>query len=69
MAGGHSKARPVHFDIHDPGRCRIGHWLTLLQISHSKFYVERKRGRIPPPDGHDPRPWWRNSTVCKTLGE
>ena len=66
---GHSKALAVPFDIRGPGRCRIGHWLTLLQISNSKFYSDLKAGRIPPPDGHDGRPFWNNSKVCKVLDE
>ena len=64
---GHSKPLPVHFNIRDPGRCRIGHLLTLLQISHSKYYAELKAGKIPPPDGNDGRPWWRNETISQIV--
>ena len=65
--GGHSKRLPVDFDLYGPGRCRLGHLLTLFQVSHAKFYADLKRKKIAPPDGNDGRPWWHNATVRKML--
>lgn len=65
---GHAKARPVaHIDLTQPGRLRVGHLLTLLSISHSALYERLRSGRLPKPDGHDPRPYWRTTTILALL--
>jgi hypothetical protein len=65
--GGGVKARPVLVDLHQPGRLRVAHLLTLLGLSASEFYRQRKAGKIPPPDGHDGRcPYW-NTATARTL--
>lgn len=47
------------------GRLRVGHWLTLLDISAPTLYAWIKRGRVPEPDGRDGagHPYWLASTV------
>src|SRR4051812_38856669 len=64
---GHSKHLAVTIDLNQPGRLRVGHWLTLLAVSHSKFYELRRRGEIPPADGNDGRPFWNTSTARSVL--
>src|SRR5689334_983532 len=65
---GHSKQLRITIDLNQPGRLRIGHLLTLLAVSHSKFYELRRRGAIPPPDGKDgARPYWRTCTIKALL--
>lgn len=61
---GHAKAIPVTFlHLNRPGRVRIGHMLTLLQISHSTLYKRIDSGQLPKPDGKDTRPYWHTETV------
>jgi len=52
----------VDFDVRLPGRCRVGHLLTLLSVGHTKLYEGIKAGRIAKPDGNDGRPYWDNAT-------
>ena len=40
---GHSKALPIDFDLARPGHVRVGHWLTAMKWSHSKFYAEQRK--------------------------
>jgi len=64
---GHSKHLAVTIDLNQPGRLRVGHWLTLHAVSHSKLYELRRRGEIPPADGNDGRPFWNTSTARSVL--
>ena len=61
---GHAKPKSVAFlRLDTVGRVRVGHMLTLLQISHSTLYKRVETGRLPKPDGKDTRPYWHTSTV------
>ena len=62
---GHCKALPFDTaDLCKPGRLRVGHLLTLFEVSHSTFYKYQAAGLIPKADGHDlKRPFWFTSTV------
>lgn len=64
---GNTRARAVTFDINLPGRLRSGHLQTLYSVSAVTLYRHLKDGRVPPPDGHDPKPYWLTSTVRKHL--
>lgn len=65
---GHARPLPITFDLNQPGRIRVGHWLTLLQISHASFYARLRSGKLPPPDGRDgKRSYWNNKTVREFL--
>lgn len=61
---GHTKPRQPEFSLYEPGRVRVAHFQALLGgVSHSAFYNRLQEGRVPPPDGRDPRPFWRTATV------
>jgi len=50
--------------LDEPGLIRNAHFQALLGgLSQAAFYQRRKKGMVPPPDGYDPRPYWRTSTV------
>lgn len=50
--------------LDQPGLIRNANFQALLGgLSQAAFYQRRKKGLIPPPDGFDPRPYWRTSTV------
>jgi predicted DNA-binding transcriptional regulator AlpA len=60
----HSKPLPIqNLDLNQPGRLRVGHLMTLFSVSHSSIYKRLADGRIPPPDGRDPRLYWLTSTI------
>lgn len=64
---GHSKALPVTLDLHQPGRLRVGHMLTLFGVSHSGFYAGLG-SKYPSPDGYDgKRPYWKTGTALAAL--
>lgn len=64
VRNGHAKPKSVaHLHLDRPGRVRVGHLLTLLNISHSTLYERIKRGTWPEPDGKDTRPYWETATV------
>jgi hypothetical protein len=63
----HTRAQAPVISLDMPGRLRVGNLMALLGISHSVFYVARKAGKIPPPDGNDGRPYWKTETVRKCL--
>ena len=67
---GHAQALPVFdIDLSQPGRLRVGHMMTLFNVSHSTFYAHIRAGRIPKRDGSDgSRPFWLTGTVVKALG-
>ena len=67
---GHTQPKPYPGSLSDPGRFRVANWLALLNLSHSAFYARLRyyhKHPIPPPDGHDPRPFWRTETVRQFL--
>lgn len=65
---GHTKPRAPQISLHEPGLIRVTHFQALLgDLSHSAFYARLKLKRIPPPDGRDPRPYWKTSTVREFL--
>lgn len=65
---GHTKPRAPQISLHEPGWIRVAHFQALLgDLSHSAFYARLKLGRVPKPDGHDPRPYWRTETVREFL--
>ena len=50
-------------NFNQPQRLRVGHLLTLFQISAPQFYKMRALGKIPDPAGHfgagaRPTPYW-----------
>jgi len=50
--------------LDEPGYIRACHFQALLgNLSSGAFYQRQKKGLIPPPDGRDPRPYWRTATV------
>ncbi|QIN63108.1 hypothetical protein SBC1_31320 [Caballeronia sp. SBC1] len=54
--------------LDEPGLIRNAHFQALLGgLSQAAFYQRRKKGAVPPPDGHDPRPYWKTSTVKSFL--
>lgn len=66
---GHTKPKAPQISLHEPGWIRVAHFQALLgDLSHSAFYARLKLGRVPKPDGHDPRPYWRTETVRAFLG-
>ncbi|CAG9273467.1 conserved hypothetical protein [Paraburkholderia unamae] len=61
---GHTKPKAPQISLSEPGFIRVAHFQALLgDLSHSAFYARLKLKRIPPPDGRDPRPYWKTSTV------
>lgn len=65
---GHTKPRAPQISLSEPGFIRVAHFQALLgDLSHSAFYARLKLKRIPPPDGRDPRPYWKTSTVREFL--
>lgn len=67
----HTKPKSVQgIDLSQPGRLRVAHLLTLLQISHSGLYGRLKKGSVPQPDGYDgggeknrQSPYWFTETI------
>ena len=59
-----TQPRAPTISLDEPGLLRACHFQALLgDMSQGAFYQRRKKGLIPPPDGFDPRPFWRTSTV------
>lgn len=63
--GGSTAPKAPPFDLNTPAaRMRNAHFQFYLGgMSASAFHERRRKGEIPPPDGHDPRPYWRTETV------
>lgn len=58
------KARAPAIDLSQPGRLRVANLLALYGIaSANTLYRWMHLKRIPLPDGRDPRPYWRTSTI------
>jgi len=51
-----------------PGSLRVQHLMYLLDCSRSTVFKKLKRGHIPAPTGHDPRPFWSNEVIRQHLG-
>lgn len=67
---GHTQPKSYCGSLHEPGRFRVSNWLHLLNISHSAFYARLRyfhKYPVPPPDGHDPRPYWHTTTVLEYI--
>lgn len=64
-SNGHQRPKPISAAALavDMTRVRVGHWLFLLNLSASAFYVQIRKGLIPPPCGKDTRPYWRADVV------
>lgn len=61
-------AKPVSTDyLNGPGSLRTQHLMFLYGCSRSTVDKRLKRGDIPAPTGHDPRPWWSNEVIRKHL--
>lgn len=61
--------KPVSLEyLCGPGSLRVQHLMFLYGRSKSAINRKIKEGRIPPPTGHDPRPWWSNAVICQHLG-
>ena len=64
---GHAKALPRP-DLNAPGRCRVGHLMTIYDMSHSSVYAHLKLKLLPQPDGYVARrPYWRSETIKADL--
>jgi len=61
---GQAKRLPIDgLNFNQPQRLRVGHLLTLLQISAPQLYKMRAAGKLPEPAGHfgtgtRPTPYW-----------
>lgn len=65
---GHTQPKTPEISLDEPGRLRVCHLQALLGgISHSAFYSRLHLGRVPKPDGRDPRPYWKTATVKRFL--
>lgn len=61
---GHTKPQKPPLSLDEPGRLRQAHFQYLLGgLSQSAFHARRRLKLVPPPDGLDPRPYWRTETV------
>jgi hypothetical protein len=59
-----TKPQAPIISLEEPGYIRNANFQALLgNLSKAAFYQRRKKGVVPPPDGHDPRPFWRTETV------
>jgi hypothetical protein len=66
---GHSNALPCP-NLNQPGRLRIGHLMTVYNLSHSSIYVHIDKGLIPPADGKIARrQYWRVETIRNDLAK
>lgn len=62
--GGSTKPKAPVVDMNGIGWIRNAEFQFLLGgMSASAFHARRRTGKVPPPDGHDPRPYWNTSTV------
>lgn len=66
----HSGAKPLpvaNIALDQKGILRVGHLLTLLSLTSTKFYSRLNAGLIPPPCGNDGRPFWTTRVVSDYL--
>ncbi|SAL55678.1 hypothetical protein AWB69_05987 [Caballeronia udeis] len=66
-SNGNARPLPLPFELHQCGRLRVGHLLTVFGISSPEFYSRKKAGLLPAADGHDGRPFWNASTIIAYL--
>ena len=68
-APGQAKRLPIDDVCFDkPQRLRVGHLLTLFQLSAPGFYKLKATGKIPPPagyfgEGKRPTPYWTTTQI------
>ena len=68
-APGQAKRLPIDgLNFDQPQRLRVGHLLSLFQISAPQFYKMRIAGKIPEPAGHfgtgvRPTPFWLTTQI------
>src|SRR5476649_2270219 len=61
---GGARPRPPVIDLHQPGHLSVGNVMALFGLASSTtFYAWLADGRIPPPDGRNPRPYWKTETI------
>lgn len=66
---GQAKRLPINgLDFNQPQRLRVGHLLSLFQISAPQFYKMRSAGKIPEPAGYfgtgvRPTPFWLTTQI------
>lgn len=61
---GGARPRPPMIDLAQPGHLSVGNVMALLGIgSSTTFYKRLADGRIPLPDGRNPRPYWFTQTI------
>lgn len=63
------RTKPLPVPLDQPARLRVGHLMFLYLCSHTTIYNKLRDGLIPPPDGHDPRPYWLTSTIRPEFAE
>lgn len=70
---GQARRLPIH-DVcfEKPQRLRVGHLLTIFQISASQLYKMLASGELPPPAGHfgegkRPTPYWLSTDIAKFI--
>jgi hypothetical protein len=70
---GQARRLPIH-DVcfEKPQRLRVGHLLTIFQISAPQLYNMRASGKIPPPagyfgEGKRPTPYWLSTDIAKFI--
>ncbi len=70
---GQARRLPINDVCFDkPQRLRVGHLLSILQISAPQFYKMKASGKIPPPAGHfgegvRPTPYWLSTDIAKII--
>lgn len=68
-APGQAKRLPIDkLNFNQPQRLRVGHLLSLFQISAPQFYKMRSAGKIPEPAGYfgtgvRPTPFWLTTQI------
>ena len=63
---GHTEPQCPTFSLAEPGhKVRVAHFQWFMDCrSHSAFCVQRRKGRVLPPDGYDKnRPYWWSQNV------
>lgn len=61
---GHTQPKAPTISLDQPGRLRVAHVLSLLGVSHSHFYAQKRLGRYPKADGRDGTiPYWNTATI------
>lgn len=70
---GQARRLPINDVCFDkPQRLRVGHLLTIFQISAPQLYKMLANGKIPPPAGYygegiRPTPYWLSTDIAKII--